>query len=130
MGCDVDSLLGPFGPQFALHFVAQREPYVATRIMRNACLYISRPPILASKMHPKYMVVQDAFLDTLFVIYVDLYTKAVDLGTSKSRKPQFWVPKSGSQQLFMVLFFIAFGSARLFIFRDCGCPKILFRLPF
>ena len=32
----------------------------------NACFCFTRPPILASKIHPKNMFFQDAFLQTLF----------------------------------------------------------------
>ena len=40
--------------------------YFATTIMRNGCFGFSRPAILASKVHPQIIIVQDTFLDTLF----------------------------------------------------------------
>jgi hypothetical protein len=38
--------------------------------MRNACFGFPTPPILASRIHPKNMFFQDAFLDTLSVDFI------------------------------------------------------------
>ena len=55
-----------FGIDF--HDVSQllENSCFATCIMWNPCFWFSRPPIMASKIHPKIMSFQDAFLDTLF----------------------------------------------------------------
>ena len=71
-----------FGINFLCISPLHENLYFVTFIIRNACCCFSRPPILASKVHPITMFVQGTFLDTLLFNFILISYKIVDLGTS------------------------------------------------
>ena len=71
---DVDRFGDIFRHHFSLYFTTPENSYVATGLMRNACVGLSRPPIFTSKIHQQIILFQDTFLQ-FFMFYVDCIEK-------------------------------------------------------
>ena len=88
-GSEFYHLLDPFGINFLYISWPPKNECFATHILRNACFCFSRPPILASNIHPKNMFFQDTFQDTLlhdFMLIVSENCRFRDTSKSSGRQ--------------------------------------------
>ena len=75
----MSSFRGPFQHQFS---AKHQNLFNCNKYVAKRCFRLSRPSILASRIHHKIMFFRDAFQDTLLSDFITLYTKLLDWGTS------------------------------------------------